>query len=64
MKLAKLEEEMAKLAALEKQMLASPDPQTSLTEPDSRSPATSQRARFWRRRYSARANADNGHCRT
>ena len=42
-KLAKLEEEMAKLAAVEKQMLASPDQQISLTDPDSRSMATSGR---------------------
>ena len=42
-KLAKLKEEMAKLAAYEKQMLASPDQQVSLTDPDSRSMATSGR---------------------
>ena len=42
-KLGKLEEEMAKLAAYEKQMLASPDQQISLTDPDSRSMATSGR---------------------
>jgi transposase len=42
-KLAKLEEEMAKLAAYEKQMLASCDQQISLTDPDSRSMATSGR---------------------
>ena len=42
-KLAKLDEEMAKLAAMEKQMLASPDHQISLTDPDSRSMATSGR---------------------
>ncbi len=42
-KLAKLDEEMTKLAALEKQMLASPDQQISLTDPDSRSMATSGR---------------------
>jgi transposase len=42
-KLAKLEEEMAKLAAIEKRMLASPDQQVSLTDPDSRSMATSGR---------------------
>ena len=34
---------MAKLAAYEKQMLASPDQQISLTDPDSRSMATSGR---------------------
>ena len=42
-KLAKLQEEMDKLAAYEKQMLASPDQQISLTDPDSRSMATSGR---------------------
>jgi hypothetical protein len=42
-KLSKLEEEMGKLAAYEKQMLASPDQQISLTDPDSRSMATSGR---------------------
>jgi len=42
-KLAKLKEEMNKLAAYEKQMLASPDQQVSLTDPDSRSMATSGR---------------------
>jgi len=42
-KLAKLKEEMNKLAAYEKQMLASPDQQISLTDPDSRSMATSGR---------------------
>src|SRR4029077_11842446 len=36
-KLDKLNEEMGKLAAYEKQMLASPDGQISLTDPDSRS---------------------------
>src|SRR6185369_4382751 len=36
-KLAKLKEEMAKLDAHEKLMLASPDEQVSLTDPDSRS---------------------------
>ena len=40
-KLAKLEEEMAKLAAYERQMLATSDQQISLTDPDSRSMATS-----------------------
>src|SRR3954464_5057192 len=43
-KLAKLEGEMQRLAAMEKQMLASPDQQISLTDPDSRSMATSGRA--------------------
>jgi hypothetical protein len=38
-KLMKLREERGKLAAYEKQMLASPDQQISLTDPDSRSMA-------------------------
>ena len=42
-KLAKLESEMQRLQAYEKQMLASPDQQISLTDPDSRSMATSGR---------------------
>src|SRR2546423_3241114 len=42
-KLMKLKEEMGKLAVYEKQMLASPDKQISLTDPDSRSMATSGR---------------------
>jgi transposase len=42
-KLPKLKDEMGKLAAYEKQMLASPDKQISLTDPDSRSMATSGR---------------------
>src|ERR1041385_6181810 len=42
-KLAKLKEEMGKLADFEKQMLASADQQISLTDPDSRSMATSGR---------------------
>jgi transposase len=42
-KLEKLKSEMAKLAAIEKQVLASPDQQISLTDPDSRSMATSGR---------------------
>ena len=42
-KLAKLESEMKRLAAYEAQMLASPDQQISLTDPDSRSMATSGR---------------------
>jgi len=42
-KLTKLKEEMGKLAAYEKQMLASSDQQISLTDPDSRSMATSGR---------------------
>src|SRR3954471_2239560 len=40
-KLDKLKEEMSELAAYEKQLLASPDGQISLTDPDSRSMATS-----------------------
>ena len=46
-KLAKLDEEMKRLAAIEKQMLASPDRQISLTDPDSRSMATSGRGSGW-----------------
>jgi transposase len=42
-KLEKLHSEMEKLDAIEKQMLASPDGQISLTDPDSRSMATSGR---------------------
>ena len=42
-KLAKLAIEMQRLAAMEKAMLASPDQQISLTDPDSRSMATSGR---------------------
>jgi len=42
-KLTKLKEEMSKLAVYERQMLASPDQQISLTDPDSRSMATSGR---------------------
>jgi transposase len=42
-KLTKLKEETGKLAVYEKQMLASPDQQISLTDPDSRSMATSGR---------------------
>jgi transposase len=42
-KLVKLEDEMQRLAAMEKLMLASPDQQISLTDPDSRSMATSGR---------------------
>jgi transposase len=42
-KLAKLDGEMKRLEAYEKQMLASPDQQISLTDPDSRSMATSGR---------------------
>lgn len=42
-KLGKLKEQMGKLAAYERLMLASPDQQISLTDPDSRSMATSGR---------------------
>src|SRR5215475_1435911 len=42
-KLVKLESEMQRLAAMEKLVLASPDQQISLTDPDSRSMATSGR---------------------
>jgi hypothetical protein len=42
-KLAKLASELQRLKAIEKEMLASPDQQISLTDPDSRSMATSGR---------------------
>jgi transposase len=42
-KLAKLEEEVKRLAAIEKALLASPDKQISLSDPDCRSMATSGR---------------------
>src|SRR6195256_5495864 len=42
-KLVKLEEEVKRLKAIEKQMLASPDQQISFTDPDCRSMATSGR---------------------
>jgi len=42
-KLAKIKEEMERLKELEAQMLAAPDQQISLTDPDSRSMATSGR---------------------
>jgi hypothetical protein len=42
-KIARIGEEMKKLDAIEKQMLASPDQQISLTDPDARSIATSGR---------------------
>ena len=44
-KLAKLEEEVKRLAAIEKALLASPDKQISLTDPDWRALATQQRPR-------------------
>jgi transposase len=42
-KISKLREEMQRLQGLEKQMMASPDEQISLTDPDARSMATSGR---------------------
>src|SRR4029077_19324320 len=42
-KLTKLEEEVKRLKAIEKEMLAAPDQQISFTDPDSRSMATSGR---------------------
>jgi transposase len=42
-KIARLGQEMQRLAAIERQMLASPDQQISLTDPDARSMATSGR---------------------
>jgi transposase len=42
-KLSKLEEEVKRLKAIEKEMLAAPDQQISFTDPDSRSMATSGR---------------------
>jgi transposase len=42
-KIARIGEELKKLDAIEKQMLASPDQQISLTDPDARSMATSGR---------------------
>ena len=64
-KLTKLKEEMGKLAVYEKQMLASPDQQISLTDPDSRSMATSGRGsghrrlqRASRRGYRASSDCD------
>ena len=52
-RLENLSVEMAKLAAIEKQLLASPDQQVSFTDPDSRSMATSGR---WRQAGVARAS--------
>jgi len=46
-KLAKLEEEVKRLAGIEKALLASPDKQISLTDPDCRSMATSGAAQAW-----------------
>jgi hypothetical protein len=42
-KLTRLKSEMAKLEAIERQLLSTPDQQISLTDPDSRSMATSGR---------------------
>ena len=67
-KLIKLESEMQRLATMEKLMLASPDQQISLTDPDSRSMATSGRgsgvvgynvqvALAGRRKFSASTNS-------
>ena len=42
-KIARLKEEMERLHALEARMIATPDQQISLTDPDSRSMATSGR---------------------
>src|SRR6185436_5660764 len=62
-KLAKLKEEMAKLATIEAQMLASPDQQVSLTDPDSRSMATSGRASgVALQPWAARGSARPGFC--
>jgi transposase len=55
-KLEKLNSEMAKLAAIEKQVLASPDKQISLTDPDSRLDGD-ERTRLGRRRLQ---RADRG----
>ena len=57
-KLAKLDGEMKRLAAYEKQMLASPDQQISLTDPDSRSMATSGRGSGRRRLQRASGRGD------
>jgi transposase len=53
-KLAKLASEMHKLESYEKAMLASPDQQISLTDPDCRSMATSGRARRGRLQCASR----------
>src|SRR6266516_540298 len=60
-KIAKLKEEMQRLHALEARMLATPDQQISLTDPDARSMATSGRgSRTWprkrRRRWKRRTS--------
>jgi hypothetical protein len=46
-KIAKLKEEVQRLYGLKAQMLAAPDQQISLTDPDSRSMATSGRGVLW-----------------
>ena len=57
-KLAKVKDAMDKLAVYEKQMLASPDQQISLTDPDSRSMATIGRGSVG---YSAQVPVDTKH---
>jgi transposase len=46
-KLIKLEDEVKRLKAIEKVMLAAPDQQVSFTDPDSRSMATRGRGSGW-----------------
>ena len=46
-KIAKLGDEMRRLAGIEARMLESPDQQVSLTDPDARSMATSAAAPAW-----------------
>src|ERR1700744_3627035 len=58
-KLAKLEEEMQRLKALDVQMLATPDQQISLTDPDARSMATSGRGSGVGEHYCHVAKADD-----
>ena len=59
-KIAKLKQEMQRLKALEVQMLATPDQQVSLTDPDARSMATSGRGSGVVG-YNAQASADIKH---
>src|SRR6202171_4128923 len=59
-KLLKLESEMQRLAEMEKLMLASPDLQISLTDPDSRSMATSGRGSGMVG-YNVQVAVDTGH---
>jgi transposase len=59
-KIAKLKEEMQRLDALEARMLASPDRQISLTDPDARSMATSGRGSGVVG-YNVQAAADTNH---